>query len=273
MKSIFEILNIFRSAKTMNYKKVSPLNPNARGIPIPVLSSNESCLTCKSCEQVCPTHSLKIISKDKMSFDYGACLQCGKCSEVCSNGKIIDSGFVHVYSTDRETLQVVYTNGMPDEKPEVETEEIKQFRKVTKKTGFQFREVAASGNNTTEAEINASFNALFDSEASKIRVVASPKHADALVYSGPVGPNMEGPLDTAWETMPSPKALVACGSEAISGGLFKLGKLPKQPDLFIGGDPPRPDVIVSAFRYLMGIWEFSFRAELSKHVQNLRNTK
>lgn len=84
---------------------------------------------------------------------------------------------------------------------------------------------------------------------------------------------MEGPLDTAWETMPSPKALIACGSEAISGGLFKLGKLPKKPDLFIGGDPPRPDVIVSAFRYLMGIREFSFRAELAKFVQNLKETK
>ncbi|ABJ77345.1 NADH-quinone oxidoreductase subunit B family protein [Leptospira borgpetersenii] len=273
MKIIFEIMNIIRPAKTMNYKKVLPFNPNARGIPIPVLSSNESCLSCKSCEQVCPTHSLKIHSKDKMSFDYGACLQCGRCSEFCSDKKIIDSGFVHVYSTDREALKVTYTNGMPDEKPEMETEEVKRFRKTTKKTGFQFREVAASGNNTTEAEINASFNALFDSEASKIRVVASPKHADALVYSGPVGPNMEEPLNTAWETMPSPKALVACGSEAVSGGLFKLGKLPKEPDLFIGGDPPRPDVIISAFRYLMGTRELSFTAELVKFVQNLKKTK
>ncbi len=273
MKIIFEILNILRPAKTMNYKKVSPINSNARGIPVPVLGPSESCLSCKSCEQVCPTHSLKVLSKDQIRFDYTACLQCGRCSEVCSDGKIIDSGFVHVYSTDREALRVTYTNGLPEERSEVISEEVKQFRDVTKHTGFQFREVAASGNNTTEAEINASFNALFDSEASMVRVVASPKHADALVYSGPVGPNMEGPLDTAWETMPSPKALVACGSEAVSGGLFKLGKLPKEPDLFIGGDPPRPDVIVSAFRYLMGTREFSFRAELIKFVQGLRENQ
>ncbi|EMG00696.1 4Fe-4S dicluster domain protein [Leptospira borgpetersenii str. Noumea 25] len=136
MKIIFEIMNIIRPAKTMNYKKVLPFNPNARGIPIPVLSSNESCLSCKSCEQVCPTHSLKIHSKDKMSFDYGACLQCGRCSEFCSDKKIIDSGFVHVYSTDREALKVTYTNGMPDEKPEMETEEVKRFRKTTKKPDF-----------------------------------------------------------------------------------------------------------------------------------------
>lgn len=136
MKIIFEILNIIRPAKTMDYKKVSPLNQNARGIPIPMLSSDESCLSCKSCEQVCPTHSLKIHSKDKMSFDYGACLQCGRCSEFCSDGKIIDSGFVHVYSIDREALKVTYTNGMPDEKPEMETEEVKLFRKTAKKPGF-----------------------------------------------------------------------------------------------------------------------------------------
>ncbi|XDD50193.1 4Fe-4S dicluster domain-containing protein [Leptospira sp. WS92.C1] len=270
MKIIYEILNILRRAKTMNYEKVSPINVNSRGIPIPTLTSGESCLSCKSCEQICPTHSLKIHSKDTMSFDYGACLQCGRCSEVCSNGKIIDSGFVHVYSVDREVLKVTYRNGIPEEKSETISEEVKQFRKITAKTGFQYREVAAGGNNTTEAELNASFNALFDSEASQIRVVASPKHADALVYSGPVGPNMEGPLNTAWETMPSPKALVACGTEAISGGLFQLGKRPKEPDLFIGGDPPRPDVLISAFRYLMGIREFSFRTELFKYVQNLK---
>ncbi|MBM9499531.1 4Fe-4S dicluster domain-containing protein [Leptospira sp. 201903071] len=273
MKAIYEVLNIFRRAKTMDYKKVSPINLNARGIPVPVLKSNESCLSCKSCEQVCPTHSLKIHSKEKMSIDYGACLQCGRCSEACSDEKIVDSGFVHVYSYDRDALKVTYINGIPEEKEEIVSDDVKEFQRITKRTGFQYREIAAGGNNTTEAEINASFNALFDSEASKVRVVASPKHADALVYSGPVSRNMEGPLNTAWETMPSPKALIACGTEAVSGGLFKRGNLPKEPDLFIGGDPPRPDVMISAFRYLMGTREFSFRAELTKHVRDLREKK
>ncbi|MCX8000486.1 MAG: hydrogenase-4 subunit G, partial [Leptospiraceae bacterium] len=58
--------------------------------------------------------------------------------------------------------------------------------------------------------------------------------------------------------------LIACGTEAIMGGVFKQGKLPKNPDLYIAGDPPRPDVVIQAFRYLMGRLEFYFQRELKK---------
>ncbi len=269
MKRFQEIINIFRPAYNLNYNKVQVNNPNARGIPIP--NFKKGVQLDKSVEKVCPTGGIKVVSAKEVVFDYGACLQCGLCVEH-SPDKLENSGFIHVYSVDREALVVSYIDGVPIPHEETISNEVKQFRKITKNTGFQFREVAASGNNATEAEINASFNAVFDSEASMVRVVASPKHSDALVYAGPVGPNMEIPLQVAWDTMPSPKALVACGTEAVSGGLFQRGALPKEPDLFIGGDPPRPDVIVSAFRYLMGRRKFSFREELSKFVENRRKS-
>ncbi|TGJ98676.1 hydrogenase-4 subunit G, partial [Leptospira semungkisensis] len=260
MKRFQEIINILRPARNLDFEKMQPTNSNARGIPVPSFKKGSS--LDKSVEKVCPTGGIKVVSAKEVIFDYGACLQCGLCVEH-SPDKLENSGFVHVYSVDREALKVSYIDGVPKSYEETISDEVKQFRKITHKTGFQYREVAASGNNSTEAELNASFNAVFDSEASMVRVVASPKHADAVVYAGPVGPNMEIPLQVAWDTMPSPKALVACGTEAVSGGLFPLGKLPKEPDLFIGGDPPRPDVIVSAFRYLMGKKKYSFREELS----------
>lgn len=263
MKQIQEIINIFRPAKNLNFEKMGPTNPNARGIPVP--ASKKGFHLDKSIEKVCPTGGLKVSSSKEVTFDYGACLQCGHCVEA-SAGQLENSGFIHVYSVDREALKVRYIDGVPATYEEEVSENVKQFRKITKNTGFQYREVAASGNNATEAEINASFNAVFDSEASMVRVVASPKHSDAVVFAGPVGPNMEIPLQVAWDTTPGPKALIACGTEAVSGGLFQRGKLPKEPDLFIGGDPPRPDVIVSAFRYLMGKKKFSFREELSKFI-------
>ncbi|EQA37983.1 NADH ubiquinone oxidoreductase, 20 Kd subunit [Leptospira inadai serovar Lyme str. 10] len=271
MKLLYEVLNIFKPAKNMDFKKVLPTNPNARGIPVPNFKKGTSCLDCKACEKVCPTKAMQIKSAKEIVFDYGACLQCGLCAEACPDDKIEDSGFVHVYSVDRNALVVSYIDGIPAEYSETLSENVKEFRKITKNTGFQYREVAASGNNSTEAEINASFNAVFDSEASMVRVVASPKHADALVYAGPVGVNMETPLLIAWDTMPETKALIACGTEAVSGGLFTRGKLPKEPDLFIAGDPPRPDVMISAFRYLMGTKKYSFRDELSKFIEAKKN--
>lgn len=264
MKQLQELINIFRPAKNLNFDKLQATNPNARGIPVPNPKKGHFHLD-KSVEKVCPTGGIKVLSSKEVLFDYGACLQCGHCVEVAPD-QLENSGFIHVYSVDREALKVLYIDGIPQDHEESISEEVKRFRKITKNTGFQFREVAASGNNSTEAEINASFNAVFDSEASMVRVVASPKHSDAVVFAGPVGPNMEIPLQVAWDTTPGPKALIACGTEAVSGGLFPLGKLPKEPDLFIGGDPPRPDVIVSAFRYLMGKRKFSFREELSKFV-------
>ncbi|MFB5651423.1 hydrogenase-4 subunit G [Leptospira wolffii] len=269
MKQLQELWNILSPAKNLNFEKLSVSNPNARGIPIPNPKKGSFHLD-KSVEKICPTGGLKVTSNKEVTFDYGACLQCGHCVEAAPD-QLENSGFIHVYSVDREALKVRYIDGVPQGYEENISEEVEQFRKITKNTGFQFREVAASGNNATEAEINASFNAVFDSEASMVRVVASPKHADAVVYAGPVGPNMEIPLQVAWDTMPGPKALIAAGTEAVSGGLFQRGKLPKEPDLFIGGDPPRPDVLISAFRYLMGRRKFSFREELSKFIAERRS--
>jgi Ni,Fe-hydrogenase III small subunit len=100
--------------------------------------------------------------------------------------------------------------------------------------------------------------------------VASPKHADALVVSGPVSPGMSGPLRTAWDCLPAPRALIACGTEATSGGLFARGEWPAEPDLWIAGDPPRPDTVLAAFRLLLGRSRYSFRAALQARLRHLR---
>jgi NADH:ubiquinone oxidoreductase subunit B-like Fe-S oxidoreductase len=72
--------------------------------------------------------------------------------------------------------------------------------------------------------------------------------------------------------MPEPKALIATGTEAVSGGIYPLGKLPATPDLYIGGDPPRPDVMINGFRYLMGKWKFSFQIEVLQRILEMRAT-
>ena len=261
MIALFEIINLLKKHQTMDFDKVSSVHPKARGIPVP---KKEHCSACKVCEELCPTKAVQVISQTEVKFDYGACLQCGLCVEVCEEDVLENSGLNHVYSIDREELKVHYTNGKFEPKEFLPTETVIRFQKLTKKRGFNYREVAASGNNGVECELSASFNNVFDSEGMMVKSVASPKHADAIVYSGPVGENMEVPLQVAWDCMPEPKALIATGTEAISGGVFPLGKRPVTPDLYIAGDPPRPDVMISAFRYLMGQYVYSFQKALKK---------
>ncbi|HMY66545.1 MAG TPA: hydrogenase-4 subunit G [Leptospiraceae bacterium] len=264
---LLELKNLFSKHDTMDLDKASPVNKNARGIPVPVKSG---CSACRDCENLCPTKAVRIISENRIEFNYGSCLQCGICTEVCSDSVLKNSGFNYVFALNRDDLTVCFTEGEFTPAESEIPDNVKIFRELSGKRGFNYREVAASGNNAVECELNASFNSVFDSEGHQFRSVASPKHADAVVYSGPVGINMQGPLQTAWDCMPEPKALIAAGTEAVSGGVFEKGKTPKEPDLFIGGDPPRPDVMINAFRFLSGVFPFSFQKELHSFLKSLR---
>ncbi len=269
MRHLLEIKNFFSKSQVLNWNKSSPVHPKNRGIPVPTSKMLGGCNDCNICESVCPVSAIKVESSEKIAFDYGACLQCGECVTHCPDEKLYNSGFIYVFSKHRDTLNVTYVKGNFSPKLEKEdTENHKIFKKMTQTDGFLYREVAAAGNNSAECELNASFNSVFDSEREGVRNVASPKHADAVVYTGPISEKMSGPLADSFEVIASPKALIACGSEAISGGLYPLGTRPKEPDLFIAGDPPRPDVSVQAFRYLMGRFSFSFQEALHKILQS-----
>ncbi len=263
----YEIKNLLTRNITLDYDKAIPTNANARGIPIPLKGKETNCSQCKECEVICPTKAISIQSDKEIQFDYGLCLQCGICTDICPSKVLENSGFVYVMSFYKEELKINYKEGdfIPQEFPI--SANVMKFQKLTGKKGFTYREVAAAGNNTVECELNASFNNVFDSEGMQARSVASPKHADAIVFSGPVSKNMAEPLAIAWDCMPEPKALIANGTEAISGGLFQQGSLPKTPDLYIGGDPPRPDVMINAYRMLMGVFKYSFQKALKNFIQ------
>ena len=271
---IYEIKNLFKRHTTMDFDKASPVNQNARGVPVPSKAATvATCKSCKACETNCPTKAIEVKSDIELNFDYGACLQCGICVNICPSQKLENSGLVYAFTFNREELKISYVKGdfVPKEFPTPEN--VGVFQKLTKTRGFNYREVAAAGNNSVEWELGASFNNFFDSEGQMVRSVASPKHADAVLFSGPVSENMAGPLQTAWDCMPEPKALIAAGTEAVSGGIFPMGKRPKEPDLFIGGDPPRPDVMINAFRFLMGQFKYSFQFALKDRIAKLRETK
>ena len=119
--------------------------------------------------------------------------------------------------------------------------------------------VDAGSCNACEAEFAAAFGPVYDAEQFGVRVVASPRHADALVVTGPVTRNMEVPLRTTWEAMPAPKLVIALGDCARNCGVFAAGfgvvgavadVVPV--DIEIEGCPPTPEAIVSALRRVTG---------------------
>jgi Ni,Fe-hydrogenase III small subunit len=121
------------------------------------------------------------------------------------------------------------------------------------------REVDTGSCNGCEMEMNALMNPVYDAERFGIHIAASPRHADALVVTGPVTVNMERALKEAHRATPDPKLVVALGDCACDGGMFKGGYAVTGPverhipvDVKITGCPPRPAEILKVLRTVMG---------------------
>jgi Ni,Fe-hydrogenase III small subunit len=124
---------------------------------------------------------------------------------------------------------------------------------------LQIRHVDAGSCNGCELEIASAFGPVYDAERFGVRLVASPRHADALVVTGPVTKNMAGPLRKTFEAMPEPGIVIALGDCARDCGLFRGGYGVEGAvadvvpvDVHIPGCPPAPEAIVQALRGLTG---------------------
>ena len=125
------------------------------------------------------------------------------------------------------------------------------------KRSLAIREVDTGSCNACELEMNALLNPVYDAERFGIHIAASPRHADALVVTGPVTVNMERALKDVHRQTPDPKIVIALGDCAINCGIFKgcyavTGPVERHipVDIRIPGCPPRPAEILEAFSEL-----------------------
>jgi Ni,Fe-hydrogenase III small subunit len=123
----------------------------------------------------------------------------------------------------------------------------------------QVRHVDAGSCNGCEVEIGSAFGPVYDAERYGARLVASPRHADVLLVTGPVTRNMAEPLRKAYDATPAPKRVVAVGDCAHDCGVFAGGYgvegavgdvIPV--DVVVRGCPPEPQQIIEALRDLTG---------------------
>lgn len=124
---------------------------------------------------------------------------------------------------------------------------------------LQIRHVDAGSCNGCEVEVGGAFGSVYDAERFGARLVASPRHADALLVTGVVTRNMAEPLRATLEATPLPRRVIACGDCAVNGGLFKgaygvVGAVGDvvPVDVEIPGCPPTPSQIIAALRSVTG---------------------
>ncbi|MBI1754849.1 NADH-quinone oxidoreductase subunit B family protein [Candidatus Azambacteria bacterium] len=120
------------------------------------------------------------------------------------------------------------------------------------------RQVSAGSCNACEIEINALANAYYDMERFGISIVASPRHADALLVTGPVTRALKDAVLRTYEATPDPKIVIACGSCACDGGIYKgsyatLDGVDKviPVDVYIRGCPPTPRAILAGILHAL----------------------
>jgi Ni,Fe-hydrogenase III small subunit len=204
----------------------------------PVISTEPADVT--RLVEICPTGA---ISRDPVSIDMGKCVFCGEC-QFAFPGKILFTKDYKIASGTREGLIIPEGRNEP---VLVKSEMVrKEIRKYFSKS-LKLRQVSAGGDNSCEWELNAAGNVNFDMGRFGIEFVASPRHADGIVITGPITKNMARPLQICYDAVPHPRIIILAGTDAISGGIFAGSNaldrsfLDKYTvDLYVPGNPVHP---------------------------------
>ena len=206
---------------------------------------------CRDCASVCPTEAISFAG-GKPQLDLGRCLFCPECEAACPEKAISFTSDYRLSVRARDDLRLEGA-ALPLAKA-LDAKLLSLFGRSLK-----LRQVSAGGCNACEADVNVLGTIGWDLGRFGIQVVASPRHADGLLITGPVTKNMELALKKTWDAVPPPKIVIAVGACAISGGPYhdrpeQLGGAAAvvPVDLFVPGCPPHPLTILDGLLRLLG---------------------
>jgi len=202
-----------------------------------------------------PGHYATVASKAgpvRLQMDLGRCIFCAECTAACPE-KVLSFSRDHRLAVRKREHLVVGPKDLERAKA-LGTD----LRRLLGRA-LRLRQVSAGGCAGCELDANVLTTVGWDMGRFGIQFVASPRHADGLLVTGPVTANMRTALEKTWEAVPEPKIVIACGACAISGGIYRrspvthdgvAGILPV--DLFVPGCPPHPLTLLDGLLRLLG---------------------
>jgi Ni,Fe-hydrogenase III small subunit/Pyruvate/2-oxoacid:ferredoxin oxidoreductase delta subunit len=271
---------ITKSLKTGVLTEPDPFGTQASfGFPVVDFAR---CTACEDCARACPTGAIAVATpapgRKTLTLSYAACIQCRACVSACGDQVVGVSTSVDVaayarqqlaqtalYDVDAVTSRATFSGMAVDTAATLEESAARLRARIRGRLGrsLHVRQVDAGSCNGCELEIAAITNPFYDLERFGIHLVASPRHADVLLVTGPVTRNMEIALVRTYEAAPEPRVVVAVGACGCSGGIFGEGTyaaiggvdrvLPV--DVYVPGCPPRPQAILNGLLVAMGVRE------------------
>lgn len=244
---MFKILRarLFQGYRTGKFPYAKPNLP-AHFHGYPILDATK--LTQETIEN-CPVDAIKL-SGGSATLDLGRCIFCGKCAE--HSDAVLFTNEYRMGTMSRDGLIV---NGIPSKADSAKAEGIRRLCGRS----LKIRQVSAGGCAACELDFNVLHTLAWDMGRFGIQAVASPRHADALLVTGPVTKNMLTALKKTYDAMPKPCFVIVSGACAISGGLYRdqaetmngvESVLPV--DCYVPGCPPHPAVLLDALLRFIG---------------------
>lgn len=238
--------------RTMKYPAGPPPEVSDRLRGLPVIDATRCPDDCRACELACPTGAIAAAGGVRM--DLGKCLFCTDCVDACPEDAMAFTTDYRLSVRRRDDLTLTEDQQVLNLAAALDGKLKSMFGRSLK-----LRQVSAGGCNACEADVNVLNTVGWDLGRFGIQFVASPRHADGLLITGPVTRNMELALKKTYDAVPAPKIVIAVGACAISGGPYidhdevnngAAGLVPV--DLFIPGCPPHPLTILDGLLRLLG---------------------